>query len=358
MSGTSLDGIDACLVSINDNHLHLIDSLEQPLPDLLRQELLALCQPGNNEIERMGRADRQLAQLYADYCLQLLDKNQLKAENITAIGSHGQTIRHQPEGKSGFSLQIGDPNTLAQLTNITTVADFRRRDIAAGGQGAPLAPVFHSATFGSSKHNRAIVNIGGMANISFINSDGTTQGYDTGPGNVLLDAWISKHLGLSYDKSGKWASSGTINTELLKQLLSHPYFTAPAPKSTGRELFNLAWLEQQLGQKDIPAENVQATLLELTAQSICQEIERNNTNYSEVYLCGGGAYNTRLAQRIETLLHPSIVASTSALGISPEWVEASCFAWLAKQTLLQCPINTPPITGANKSQILGGIYYA
>jgi anhydro-N-acetylmuramic acid kinase len=354
MSGTSLDGIDAALVAVSDNHqCQLLDALELPFPDDLRQQLISLCHSGDDEIERLGKADRQLAKCYAQACQKLLEKNQLSSQEITAIGCHGQTIRHRPNQSENFSLQIGDPNTLAQLTGINTVADFRRRDIAAGGQGAPLAPAFHQALL-TSQHHCAVINIGGMANISVL-GDNNAIGYDTGPGNVLLNGWVEKHLNKPYDDQGRWAASGQLNKALLEQLLSFEYFSKPAPKSTGRESFNLDWLNSFLSGSEKP-EDVQATLLELTAQTIANEA--NHAKVNSVYLCGGGAYNTQLVLRLEALLHPTVVASTTALGIAPEWVEAVCFAWLAKQTLDGVAIKTASVTGATSNQILGGIYQA
>ncbi len=357
MTGTSLDGVDIALLAIDDQQLQLLDSLELPMPPTLYQNLSALCQSGADEIERLGRADRQLARLYAEGCQQLLDNNRLTPNDIAAIGSHGQTIRHAPGGGDGFTLQIGDPNTLAQLSGITTVADFRRRDIAAGGQGAPLAPLFHAAAFGTTTHNRAIINIGGIANVSWLDKTGKVSGYDTGPGNVLMNGWIEQQLGKPYDRDGRWAASGEVIPELLEQLLGHDYFSAPPPKSTGRELFNLAWLNGLLSADHYRPQDIQATLLELTAQSISREFTHAGAGYNEIYFCGGGAYNKQLMLRLETLLHPRLVTSTASLGIAPEWVEAACFGWLARQTLHRNAVATPAITGAESAVILGGVYY-
>jgi anhydro-N-acetylmuramic acid kinase len=358
MSGTSMDGIDAALVSFENQQCQLINSIEQEIPENLRLELMALSQVGDNEIDRLGGADRELAQHFATACKRLLENSHIHPSQIIAIGSHGQTIRHRPNNDPAFTLQIGDPNTIAQLTGITTVADFRRRDIAAGGQGAPLAPAFHQAIFSSTHHNRAIINIGGMANVSFLSCNGNISGFDTGPGNVLMDSWIQQCRHEKYDSDGVWAASGTVITPLLEQLLRHEYFSKPSPKSTGREEFNLHWLNQNIGSSSFKTEDVQATLLEFTAQTITHEIEKLPEPVNEIYICGGGAYNTHLMQRLETLAHPRLLANTSLLGIPPEWVEASAFAWLAKQTLEKRHIRVRPITGAREDVILGGIYPA
>ena len=357
MSGTSLDGIDAALLAAENDQFELVDTLEYALPPALRKAIHGLCLPGNDEISKLGKADRELAMCYADACQTLLKNNALAADQITAIGCHGQTIRHSPDTEIAFTLQIGDPNTLAMLTGITTVADFRRRDIAAGGQGAPLAPLFHEAFFASDKHSRAIINIGGIANISVLNTEGDLLGYDSGPGNVLMDEWIDRHEGKPYDHQGQWASAGTIDQGLLSHLLSEPFFAAPHPKSTGRELFNLGWLEQHLRGNENPTD-VQATLLELTAQSIAAEIKRAKEPIHTAYLCGGGIYNTQLALRLEALIHPTILATTKVLGIEPEWVEAAGFAWLAKQTLECKAVKTKTVTGAEENQVLGAIFHA
>jgi anhydro-N-acetylmuramic acid kinase len=358
MSGTSMDGIDAALVRFENQHCQLINSIEQEIPEDLRLELMALSQAGDNEIDRLGRADRELAQHFSKACKRLLDNSDTRPDQVLAIGSHGQTIRHRPNNDPAFTLQIGDPNTIAQLTGITTVADFRRRDIAAGGQGAPLAPAFHQAVFSSSQHSRAIINIGGMANMSFLNCNGNISGFDTGPGNVLMDSWIQQCRHEKYDGDGKWAASGTVITTLLEQLLGHEYFSKPAPKSTGREEFNLQWLNEIIGSGSFKAEDVQASLLELTAQTIIHEIKQLPEPVNEIYVCGGGAYNSHLMQRLETLAHPRLLANTSLLGIPPEWVEASAFAWLAKQTLEKIHTKVRAITGAREDVILGGIYPA
>ncbi|MET0377962.1 MAG: anhydro-N-acetylmuramic acid kinase [Spongiibacteraceae bacterium] len=364
MSGTSLDGIDAVLVEFSNQTPNLIAAETFTIAPSLRHELLALCQPGNNEIERLGRVDRQLGLAFARATQQLLQTAGVNAAQVMAIGSHGQTIRHRPHpdatGAPAFTLQIGDANTIAQHTRITTIADFRRRDIAAGGQGAPLVPAFHRAAFaghGGSWRSRVILNIGGMANITALPQNGITSGFDTGPGNVLLDGWIQRHRNLDFDRDGQWAGSGIVQADLLSAFLSDPFFATPPPKSTGREHFNAAWLQQHLASQPAQAPvDVQATLAELTARSIVDAIANLPVTANEVFVCGGGAYNRDLMLRLERLLHPRTLGHTGQLGIAPEWVEAAAFAWLARETLAGRPGNEPGVTGASEPCILGAIY--
>lgn len=358
MSGTSADAIDAALVTFTPTP-RLVAHHSTPLSPHIREQIHALAQPGDNEIDRMGALDITLGNLFAQTCLELLEQTGLSADAITAIGSHGQTIRHRPPGscEGCFTLQIGDPNSIAELCGITTVADFRRRDMAAGGQGAPLVPAFHRAVFHSTEEDRVIVNIGGMANITWLPRDGRTLGFDTGPGNVLMDSWIQEHRGCPYDKDGQWALSGQICPALLSALLAHPFFSLAAPKSTGREAFNRQWLHGYLSKRLLPAEDVQATLLELTAITLCDAINALSQTSKSVFVCGGGAYNTALLQRLQQLLPGDKVATTAELGADPQWIEAMAFAWLAQQTLNRRPGNLRDVTGAAKKVILGGIYY-
>lgn len=366
MSGTSLDSIDAALVDIKDGQCTLIDFIEHPIPAALRQQLISLCQPGNNEIDSMGEADSHLGKIFSAAVLSLLKKSGKTSQDIAAIGSHGQTIRHRPTAAHAFTLQIGDPNTIAHQTQITTVADFRRRDVAAGGQGAPLAPAFHRAFFGSKQQNRAIINIGGIANITYLGSDGDYLAYDTGPGNTLLDAWINEIQQLNYDHDGEWANAGAINSSLLSHLLSHPYFSQGLPKSTGREDFNLSWLKSSLDNISLPPEDIQATLLELTAQSIVSAVNSLPRPVTEIYICGGGAHNKTLMSRLCALTATSHehkrspqtpkIKNTQELGIAAEWVEAAAFAWLSKQTIEGNSGNLRRATGASSEVILGAIY--
>jgi len=361
MSGTSLDSIDAALVRIDGDSCELLASLDHPIPALLRGKLINLCLPGDNEIDRMGEADSELGLEFAKAVNTLLITAELTPGAIAAIGSHGQTIRHRPAYTHPFTLQIGDPNTIAQRTQITTVADFRRRDIAVGGQGAPLAPAFHRAHFSSSDYNRAIINIGGIANITFLGRDGDYLGFDTGPGNSLMDAWITQSLDRPFDTNGAWAASGKAIPGLLAAVLKHPYFSQPLPKSTGREDFNLGWLQSILGDTTLTNEHyqaadVQATLLELSAQSIMREVAQLPAPIDEVYICGGGAFNRALLARMQSLAPSIPVADTTSLGIAPQWVEAAAFAWLASQTLAGRPGNLRQATGARSEVILGAIY--
>ncbi len=361
MSGTSADAIDAALVNLQSTP-QLIAQHTLPLPQNIRQQIHSLSLPSNNEIDRMGSLDMELGQLFAQTSLELLAKAGVSASHITAIGSHGQTIRHRPPGspEGTFTLQIGDPNLIAELTGITTIADFRRRDMAAGGQGAPLVPAFHRAIFHAVGKDRVIVNIGGMANITWLPAQGVVSGFDTGPGNVLMDSWIAEHLGQSYDQDGAWAASGQICATLLGELLNTPYFKIPAPKSTGRESFNRAWLEDHLRNSlstPTPAD-IQATLLELTATTIADSIKGLSRGLKEIFVCGGGAYNTVLMQRLTQLMPWDTVASTAALGVDPQWIEAMAFAWLAQQTLNHRTGNLCEVTGAKREVILGGVYFA
>lgn len=358
MSGTSADGIDAVLVDFSDLQPQILASHSQPLNEF-QAKIHQICSPGEDEISRLGELDRTIGEQFAEAVLALLAKSNFTSSQIAAIGSHGQTIRHLPptEGRPGFTLQIGDPNIIAERTGITTVADLRRRDMAAGGQGAPIVPAFHQAVFEKPGCRRVIVNIGGLANITVLPGDGQIFGYDTGPGNTLMDAWCFKQLKQTFDANGAWAACGTVNQVLLAALLdTTPYFKMPPPKSTGRELFNLPWLETFLQRVSLPIapEDIQATLLELTAQSIANEVCKQLPE--QVYICGGGAFNDRLMTRLKILLAPTPVESTAKLGISPQFIEAAAFAWLARQTLNHLPGNAPYATGAMRPVILGGIY--
>lgn len=361
MSGTSADGIDAAVVDFSKGQTRIIGTHYTPYSDDLRKRILALCQHGENEIQRLGELDNLLGHASAQAVNNLLAQEKLSATAICAIGSHGQTIRHHPEHAQPFTLQITDPNTIATLTGITTVADFRRKDVACGGQGAPLVPAFHQAIFATKEINRAVVNIGGIANVTLLSTetDKPTYGYDTGPGNTLLDGWIGKHQSLRHDEDGAWAKQGKAHPELLQSLLADHYFALPAPKSTGREHFNLRWLDQHLQHfPSISPVDVQATLTELTAESICAAI-RLHFQHGEIVVCGGGVQNTFLMERLQALAKPNfIVHSTSKFGMDPAWIEAAAFAWLARETMNKRPGNLPTVTGAKRAAILGGIYFA
>jgi anhydro-N-acetylmuramic acid kinase len=359
MSGTSMDALDAVLVDLSQTPLKLVATLSRPLPATLREQLLALCTPGENELERAAQADITFARFSAETVQQLIADAAVPASAIRAIGSHGQTIRHGPDASPPYTVQIGDGNTLAQETGITTVADFRRRDMAVGGQGAPLVPAFHAALFRSEKQSRAALNIGGMANITFLPASHhlAVSGFDTGPGNVLMDSWSQHCRGAPYDEGGAWARSGTVNEELLARLLNDPFFALTPPKSTGRERFNLTWLLPQLpdGMDDA---DIQATLCELTARSTTDAIKQYAGDCRELLICGGGAENTFLLERLASLLPNCRVSSTADYGLAPRWVEATAFAWLARQTLQHLPGNLPAVTGAREAVILGAIYPA
>ena len=357
MSGTSLDGVDAVLAEIDPaGPIRLLRTHYLPYADSLRAQLLALHTPQPDEIHVAALAANELARLYADAIGGLL--NGIAPQSVHAIGCHGQTLRHRPA--DGYTLQIGNASLLAELTGITVVADFRSRDVAAGGQGAPLVPAFHAQALGNPSVHRVIANIGGIANITDLPVNSEVRGWDTGPGNMLLDAWIKRHRGTHYDHDGAWATSGSVDAGLLDLLAKHPYLKQPPPKSAGREQFNLNWLDAtlaSLGHAIDPAD-VQATLLEFTATSLCDEVERECSTAKELYVCGGGAHNGTLMQRIHSRLPGGRVATTSALGIDPDWVEALAFAWLARQTLHHVPGNLPSVTGARGPRILGAIYPA
>lgn len=358
MSGTSVDGVDAALVSIPiDGQLALLATHQHPFPAVVRNEIQALMQPGDNELEREAELDMQLGHLFAEACLELLAKTEIKASSIRAIGSHGQTIRHRPHATHPFSRQIGNPSVIAEDTGITTVADFRARDLAAGGEGAPLVPAFHHWRFRKNGTHRAIVNIGGIANITWLPATESSPvlGFDTGPGNTLLDQWIARHHNERYDNDGAWAASGRVQDDLLMRLMADAYFSKAPPKSTGREYFNLAWLEHQLDENFSP-EDIQATLVELTAATIAQGIKSLPDKAGEIYICGGGSHNHHLLARLGALLNDLPIATTEALGLDPDWVEAAAFAWLAHQTLAGHSGNLPSVTGARHPVLLGGIY--
>ncbi|HSI43736.1 MAG TPA: anhydro-N-acetylmuramic acid kinase [Methylotenera sp.] len=358
MSGTSLDGVDAALVefSNSDSKLKTLETHFLPYPAELRITILKLQHPTENELETTALLSNTLTQLYADAVKQLLAKANVSAGKIVAIGCHGQTIRHMPGFSDGigFTLQIGNAALLAELTNITVISDFRSRDIAAGGQGAPLVPAFHQAVFSSESKNRALINIGGIANITYLAKD-QVFGFDSGPGNMLLDAWIKQHKGLDYDANGKWASIGQVIPSLLSAMLADPYFALTPPKSTGRDLFNEHWLSQHLSNRDYSPQDVARTLVAFTAQSIADALTNYCGSVDEVYLCGGGAHNTLLANELQ-LLTDSKIATTDVLGIGVDWVEAIAFAWLAKQCLDKQTANLPQVTGAKAPRILGAIY--
>ena len=355
MSGTSLDGIDVALVDLSGSQPQLQGTHYQPYPAELKETLLALHQPAHNELHLAQITANQLARDYAHAVLALLQKTGLTAAEIRAIGCHGQTIRHRPE--EGYTIQLGNHALLAELTGISVVGDFRSRDIAAGGQGAPLVPAFHNHVLRAPQTHRVIVNIGGISNLTSLPADGTVTGFDCGPGNLLMDAWIHSHRGQAYDKDGAWASSGTVIPELLKHLLDEPFFRAAPPKSSGRDLFNMDWLTQRLTGQEKP-EDVQATLLALTGSSIAEAILKYCGGAQEVYLCGGGAHNAALRHYLAQKLLHVLLEKTDVLGVDADWLEAIAFAWFAQQTLHGKPANLPAVTGAKHPCIQGAVYQA
>jgi anhydro-N-acetylmuramic acid kinase len=359
MSGTSLDGIDAALVEFKNHTVQLIEFEYLPFSDTIKQQLEQISDV--NAIiflKDYGIMDTQLGLLFAQTVQTLLAKANIPASAIQAIGSHGQTVYHQPNGNLPFSLQIGDPNRIAETTGITTIADFRRRDMAAGGQGAPLVPAFHQAVFGHPTENRCIVNIGGIANVTILpasQSSASVIGFDTGPGNSLMDKWIQKHQSLNYDNQGAWAKTGTVDHDLVERLKKDPYFQADPAKSTGKEYFSLAWIYQNIRVTNYLAEDIQASLCYLTATTITDAIKKYAPAAEHVLICGGGIHNDYLLQLLEENL-PCPVSSTEVYGIHPDHVEAIAFAWLAKQTLNHLTGNLKEVTGASHNVILGGIY--
>lgn len=351
MSGTSLDGVDVVLCEIDANGCELLASLEYPMPLELKSDILAMIE-GKSTLEKVGQIDHRLGVLFAQAVKALLIRENIDASSIVAIGSHGQTLWHEPGGKYPFSMQLGDPNILTAKTSIPVVADFRRKDVALGGQGAPFAPAFHEFIFGNINMSIAVVNIGGMANITVLKDASNEKliGYDTGCGNVLLDMWIMEHQGVAYDKEGEWAKSGMVDYILLDAMMHEEYFTLSYPKSTGREKFNSDWLQSYLKGKTHNPEDVQRTLLELTALSISNEVLRFNTDVA--LLCGGGAKNTFLVERIKTLM-PNVEVT---IAQNSDEIEAMTFAWLAYKRIHIEAVNLKDVTGASKNAILGGIY--
>ncbi|MPY23357.1 anhydro-N-acetylmuramic acid kinase [Shewanella psychropiezotolerans] len=363
MSGTSMDGVDAVLVDFSKQQPRLVAKHSEAIPKHTLNGLQRLCLPGNDEINLLGQLDRSVGQLFGVAVNALLAKAGIAKERVIAIGSHGQTVRHMPNLDMGFTLQIGDPNTIAISTGIDVIADFRRKDIALGGQGAPLVPAFHQEIFATTDTPRIILNIGGISNITFLPSNKSSTdrqviGFDTGPGNTLIDAWCQQALQQAYDKDGAWAASGTTDEKLLKHLLSHSYFSQGFPKSTGRELFNQAWLEQQTAAFGYLNEaDIQSTLLDVTCHSIANDTLALSDS-GELFVCGGGAFNGEMMRRLTKLLPKYKLSTTSELGIDPQWVEGIAFAWLAMRHHLRLPGNLPAVTGASREAVLGSLFPA
>jgi anhydro-N-acetylmuramic acid kinase len=359
MSGTSMDGVDCALVETDGERIKLLHQLVYPLPEQLKQSLLTVCLGQETTLRQVGKLDHELGKLFADAVLELLNNSGYHAEQIRAIGNHGQTVFHQPYGDEPFTIQLGDANIIATRTAILTVADFRRKDMALGGQGAPLVPAFHRTIFQPTDSSIVVLNIGGIANISVLRPGQPTLGYDTGPGNMLMDAWIQSKCGKPYDFNGEFARSGLVQPTLLQQLCSDDYFFQPAPKSTGRELFNLPWLVHQLDQCDsaFTAQDVQATLAAFTVQTISQEIRQYQSGPEPALLvCGGGAQNPLLMHGLQQALPEWQVQSTSERGIDSDHMEAMAFAWLAQRRVHNRPSNLPEVTGARKAASLGVLY--
>jgi len=355
MSGTSLDGADAALVDFSSQAPRTLAFASVPFSSALRESILMLSEPGKDSLELAGRVSLQLADLYARAVDAVVAGAGVTRKDVRAIGCHGQTVRHRPD--LGFTIQLNDPARLAERAGIDVVADFRRRDMAAGGQGAPLVPAFHEAVFRDPHRSRAVVNIGGISNITWLPPAGRTLGFDCGPGNVLLDGWTRRHIGRDYDEDGQWASRGHTQASLLARLLEEPFLAAAPPKSTGRELFRLAWLEEKLPPAYEPAD-VQSTLTEFTARSIVDAIDRFCPDTEEIYLAGGGARNGALVGRIAGLAGERPVAKTDALGVPTGQVESMAFAWLAMKCVRREPVDLTAATGARAPRVLGAIYAA
>ncbi len=360
ISGTSADGIDAALCEF-DPRPRLLKALTQPYPENLRRRILELAQgDGRVALDELGALDVEIAQQFALAVDALLRRADVDKATIAAVGSHGQTVRHRPLQNPPYTLQLGDANVIAERIGITTVADFRRRDVAAGGQGAPLAPAFHAAMLPGDGQSRVVLNLGGIGNITIIPGDSKTplRGFDTGPASCLLDAWAQRHLQRPFDAEGAFAAQGRADEALLTRMLGDSYFSAPPPKSTGREMFHPAWLQQQLADNQYEPADVQATLVALTARSIGEAIRAYAADASEVLVCGGGVHNPVLMAAIAGVLAPLPVVSTASVGIDPDYVEAMCFAWMARERLRGRPApNVDTVTGANGPRVLGAIYF-
>jgi len=364
MSGTSMDGIDAALVEFNEKHIKLIASHNHKIPSTLKEKLklLTLDSP-EASLDMLGEADTELGITFAEASNTLLKLANFESSQITAIGSHGQTIRHRPDLKNSFSMQIADANRISYLTGITTVADFRRKDMAAGGEGAPLAPAFHQQVFSSAEENRAVLNIGGIANLTYLPAQPNPDehqncfGFDTGPGNTLMDAWIQKHKNKSYDNNGMWGASGIADQSFVSHLMLDPFIASKPPKSTGREHYHIDWLEKQLSNfTHLNAAEVQASLCQFTCDSIIYAVKNYLPAISSLIVCGGGAHNANLINHLTEKLPKTKLSTSDDFGIHPDWVEAIAFAWLARQTINKKPGNLPAVTGAGQATVLGALY--
>ena len=362
MSGTSLDGVDGVVIDVSETDIAVLGHAVAPLPATLKDELLALNQPGPNELHRAALAANALMRVYSKVVSQLLSGSFLTSLQITAIGAHGQTIRHQPQmhDGTGYTLQLANPALLAELTGIDVVADFRSRDVAAGGQGAPLVPLFHQSVFGKSGQTIAVLNLGGIANLTVVGPALADDllGFDCGPGNVLMDAWCLRHRAEPFDANGDWAATGQVQPNLLAALLAEPFFALPAPKSTGRDLFNPHWLASKLDQFDsfFTPVDVAATLAELTANACAACIVRYASDSNVLIVCGGGTFNAHMMQRLQALLPSQVVTSSQAHGMPALQVEAAAFAWLAHKAVRREALCLQSITGSQGARVLGAIY--
>ncbi|WP_256371066.1 anhydro-N-acetylmuramic acid kinase [Pseudoxanthomonas sp. GM95] len=358
ISGTSADGIDVALVRF-DPEPQLLMGRTYRWDDDLRTRLIELGQGGEaTSLDELGELDVQVAQAFAHAAGRLITQSGLDRAQVRAIGSHGQTVRHRPDGTFPFTWQMGDGNVIAERTGIPTVADFRRRDVAAGGHGAPLMPAFHAAMVHSPAEDRAVLNLGGIGNLTLLPASGAVRGFDTGPANALLDAWCERHTGMAFDAGGAFAASGKIDTKLLDKLLDEPWFALAPPKSTGREQFHLAWVEAKLGKSKAKPADVQATLLELSAVTVADALRATQPDTKRVMVCGGGVHNPLLMERLAVHLSGMTVESTEAHGMHPDYVEAMGFAWLARETLAGRPGNLPSVSGAKGLRVLGALYPA
>lgn len=359
MSGTSADGIDAVLMEFEPAP-RILATHFSPYPEAVRERTrrVMLGRHAGDPLDEAGTLDSELGELFGAAVLALLEESKTDPKGVRAVGSHGQTIRHRPRQNHPFTTQIADPNIIAARTGIAVVADFRRRDVALGGQGAPLLPAFHQVAFGSDTEDRLVLNTGGIANITLLPATGEVRGFDTGPANVLMDIVSRDELKQAFDDGGKVAASGKVDAALLASMLQEPYFDLPSPKSTGPELFNRQWLDKQLAGRKLATQDLLATLAELTARSVAEAALQHSSGVKHVYVCGGGANNRHLLARLEAQLPGAKVESTAALGIDPAWVEAAGFAWLAYRTINHQPGNLPAVTGAGKYAVLGAIYSA
>lgn len=361
MSGTSLDGVDGVLADFSRGSLRVLAHAGRPFAPALRDELLALNGSGPDELHRAALAGNALMRVYADVVHALLGQARVESRAVRAIGAHGQTVRHRPQSfdGTGYTLQLAQPALLAELTGIDVVADFRSRDVAAGGQGAPLAPFFHRGMFGRPGETVGVLNIGGISNLTLLRADGSMVGFDCGPGNGLMDGWIQRHAGKPYDDGGAWAAGSQPDAALLRDLLADPYFALPPPKSTGRDLFNADWLDRHLAShRTLGAQQVQATLVELTALACARDVQRHEPALKSLLVCGGGALNTHLMARLQGLLPDAAVQPTDAAGLPPLQVEATAFAWLARKAVLREFLELQSTTGARGARVLGAVWPA